>query len=104
MLKKTYSKSGRSCRVTFRIPAEEIPAGAENAHDAALLGEFNEWNPDRHPLKKRKDGSWSTTVSLDAEREYRFRYLFDGEHWLNDTDADREEWNQFGSKNAVLAL
>ncbi len=104
MLKKTPSKTGRSCRVTFKIPAEQIPAGAESAESASLVGDLNDWNPESHPLQKRKDGSWSTTVTLDAGHEYRFRYFFAGGHWLNDEDADREVSNKYGSKDAVLVL
>ncbi len=38
-MKKTYSKSGTTCRVTFELPAE-IEAKA-----VALCGEFNDWDP-----------------------------------------------------------
>ena len=71
-MKKTYAKSGNTCRVTFSLPKDV------EAKEVALLGEFNEWDPDKHPLKKRKDGRFSVTVSLPAGKEYRFRYLLDG--------------------------
>jgi hypothetical protein len=45
MLKKNYSKSGNSCRVTFKLPAT---VNAETVH---LCGEFNEWSPTKTPLK-----------------------------------------------------
>ena len=51
MSKKDYTKTGRSCRVTFELPAEV------NAHEANLCGDFNQWNQDSHPMKRRKDGS-----------------------------------------------
>lgn len=98
MLKKSYSKTGKSCRVTFKIPAE---LGAE---EAAVLGEWNEWSAESHPMTKRKDGSLSTTVSLDAGKEYRFRYLLDGQRWENDEQADDLVYNRFGSQDCVLEL
>ena len=98
MLKKSYSKTGKSCRVTFKIPAE---LGAEQA---AVLGEWNEWSAETHPLTKRKDGSFSTTVSLDAGQEYRFRYLLDGQRWENDEQADSFAINRFGSQDCVLEV
>ena len=98
MLKKSYSKTGKNCRITFKIDAD---CGAENA---AVLGEWNEWSPESHPMTKRKDGSLSTTISLDAGREYRFRYLLDGERWENDEQADQLATNRFGSQDCVLAL
>lgn len=98
MLTKNYSRSGRVCRVTFKIPAE---VGAESA---CLCGDFNDWAEDATPMKQRKDGSFSTTISLEPGRTYRFRYLLDGERWENDWEADRYLPNQFGSDDSVVEL
>ena len=98
MLKKSYSKTGRSCRVTFKLPAEN------KATSVAVLGEFNSWSESAHPMARRKDGSFSTTLSLDAGQEYRFRYLLDGERWMNDNEPDAEVWNPFGGKDCVVAV
>ena len=97
-MKKEYSKTGRSCRVTFELPAEA------NAETAALCGEFNDWDASQHPLKRRKDGSFSTTVSLKPGSEYRFRYLVDGERWENDWGADKYLPNEFGSEDSVVVV
>ena len=98
MLKKNYSKTGSSCRVTFKLPAE---LGAESA---SVLGEFNGWDATSHPLTKRKDGSLSTTVSLKADAEYRFRYLLDGSRWENDADCDGVVPNGFGTTDGILTI
>ena len=98
MLKKSYTKSGRTCRVTFKVPAEL------EADRIALLGEFNAWDAERHLLKKRKDGSHSLTVSLDAGNDYRFRYLLDGERWVNDEAPDGLVFNRFGDQDCVVTV
>lgn len=98
MISKSYSKKGTSCRVTFKV-SSDLQVGS-----AAVLGDFNEWSPNAHPLTARKDGSFSTTVSLEAGKEYRFRYLLDGERWTNDEDADSMAPNQFGGHDGVIAL
>lgn len=95
-MKKTYTKTGKGCRVTFTLPAEF------NARKAAVLGEFNDWDPKAHPLKKRKDGRFSTTISLDSGREYRFRYLLDGKNWENDVTADKYIPNEHGEEDSVI--
>ena len=97
-MKKSYTKTGTSCRVTFSLPAE---AGAESV---ALCGEFNEWDKEKHPLKRRKDGSFSTTISLQPGSSYRFRYWVDGEHWENDWAADKYLANEFGSEDSVVTV
>ncbi len=98
MLKKNYTKSGRSCRVTFKLPAEA------SAEQVSLLGEFNSWDQEAHPMKKLKDGSFSVTVSLEAGQEYPFRYLLDGERWENDAESDKLQPSPFGVRNSVVAL
>ena len=82
MIAKTYSKTASKCSVTFRIPADIV------AESISVLGDFNDWDPQAHQLKARKNGTFSTTVSLDAGQAYRFRYLANGEIWLNDDEAD----------------
>jgi hypothetical protein len=99
MITKSYSKTGRACRVTFKIPA-----GQAEAQSIAVLGEFNGWNADAHPMEKRKDGSWSASVTMECGRPYRFRYLLDGNHWINDPEADSAVVNQFGSEDSVVAV
>jgi len=98
MLRKTYSKTGRLCRVTFDIPAEV------NAETAFLCGEFNEWDPAAHPMKRRKNGRHSTTVSLKTGRTYRFRYLLDGRRWENDWAADGYALNSFGAEDSLIKV
>lgn len=98
MLKKNYSKTGRSCRVTFKLPAEL------NAKTVHLCGEFNEWSSVENPLKQLKDGSFSITISLKPGRSYRFRYLLDGERWENDWDADAYVDNQYGTEDSLITI
>jgi 1,4-alpha-glucan branching enzyme len=97
-MKKTYTKNGESCRVTFSIPAD---IGADSV---ALCGEFNGWDPEKHPLKKRKDGSFSTTVSLKSGASYRFRYWINNGFWENDWEADNYIPNEFGSEDSVVTV
>ncbi len=98
MIEKDYTKTGRSCRVTFELPPEV------NAQTAHLCGEFNEWNQTSHPMKRHKDGSFKLTISLKPGRQYRFRYLLDGERWENDPAADGHVPNEFGSEDSVVEI
>jgi len=99
MLKKSYSKTGKICRVTFKLPAE---VGAETA---VLCGDFNAWSAEENPMKKLKDGSFSATVSLAApDKAYRFRYFLDGERWENDWEADQYLPNSHGEEDSVVTV
>jgi len=98
MIQKEYTQTRRSCRVTFILPAEV------NANSASLCGEFNDWDPRVNPMKKRKDGSFTVTISLKPGNEYRFRYLLDGERWENDWDADAYLNNPYGSQDSIINI
>jgi 1,4-alpha-glucan branching enzyme len=98
MLKKSYSKTGSVCRVTFKLPSEV------DAKTAVLCGDFNEWKTDETPMKKLKDGSFSTTVSLAPGKAYRFRYLLDGTRWENDWEADEYLPNSHGEDDSVVKV
>jgi 1,4-alpha-glucan branching enzyme len=98
MLKKSYSKTGTVCRVTFKYNNEE------KALSAVLAGEFNGWSLLETPMKKLKDGSFSVTVSLPAGQSYRFRYVLDGGVWVNDPHADSYAPNEYGEENSVLTI
>jgi 1,4-alpha-glucan branching enzyme len=69
-----------------------------------LCGDFNDWSKTKHPLKRRKDNSYSTTLSLKTGRQYRYRFLLDSERWENDWEADTYAPNAFGSEDSVLQL
>lgn len=99
MITKKYSKTGKSCRVTFKFTPE-----TETVDKVILLGEFNDWGDNGHEMVKRKAGHYSVSVQLDAEKDYQFRYLINDKDWSNGEGADKFVANTFGTKNAVLSL
>lgn len=98
MITKTPSHSPGKVRVTFEVPCS---IWAESIH---LVGDFNDWDQQAHPLKKmrRSDATRRITLELDAGREYQFRYLVDGQKWYNDWQADAYAPNPFGGDNSVV--
>ncbi len=98
MISKQYAKNNKTAKVTFELPADYATS------KAALLGDFNNWDNTATPLKRRKDGTLYVTVSLEAGREYRFRYLTDDGNWVNDPAADTYVANPFGSTDSVVIV
>ena len=98
MVEKAYSQNRRSCRVTFELPADV------RAECVYLCGEFNEWSQTAQPMKRQRDGGFLLTISLKPGREYRFRYLLDGERWENDEQADAYVPNPYGSEDSVVKV
>jgi 1,4-alpha-glucan branching enzyme len=65
-------------RVTFTLPAGE-PTGA-----VSVVGDFNEWDPFAHPLRKRANSIRSASVTVPTGSTLRFRYLAEGGVWFDD--------------------
>ncbi|MFT2091192.1 isoamylase early set domain-containing protein [Paraglaciecola sp. 2405UD69-4] len=82
--KKQYLKSKAVCKVTFKLSKEE----AKSADSVCLVGDFNDWDTSSTPMKKLKNGSFTTTVNLPKDSNYEFRYLLDDTAWENDWEAD----------------
>src|SRR5215472_5874841 len=74
------AKRGRDgmVRVTFALPADR-PSGA-----VSVVGDFNDWDPFAHPLRRRANGTRSAAVTVPAGTTLRFRYLAEGGIWFND--------------------
>ncbi|MEM8586267.1 MAG: helix-hairpin-helix domain-containing protein [Bacteroidota bacterium] len=101
MLDKKYVKSKGSCKVTFKVPSEQV---GDN-RDVRVLGDFNNWSWEEGVTMSRKNGHYTGTLELPATpAHYQFRYLVDGQEWLNDSEVERFEGNIYGTTNCVFSL
>ena len=55
-------------------------------------------------MKRRKDGSFTSSITLKTGQDYYFRYLLDGGRWINDEAADQYVPNPFGSDDCVVSV
>jgi len=80
------TKPGRdgTVRVTFALPIDE-PGGA-----VSVVGNFNDWNPHTHPLRKRANRTRSAAVTVQAGTTLHFRYLAEGGIWFDDATVPVE--------------
>lgn len=81
MIKTTKPGRNGTVRVTFALPADQ-PFGA-----VSVVGDFNDWDPFAHPLRRRANGTRSAAVTVPAGTMLRFRYLAEGGIWFNDETA-----------------
>lgn len=95
MAKKNASTSKKRRRVAFSI-------GAPGAAAVSLLGDFNNWKVNAHPMKNDSNGNWNKTLMLHPGR-YEYKFLIDGV-WQEDPLNPENCPNCFGTRNNVMRV
>ncbi|MDA1276655.1 MAG: isoamylase early set domain-containing protein [Verrucomicrobia bacterium] len=75
---------------------------APNAHRVFLIGDFNDWDPSSHPMKRRPDGIWLIQVALN-HGHHHYLFLADGKPTL-DPRAHGIARNHMDEKVSLLAV
>lgn len=89
---KKAKKTSSKIKQTFTFEAPE-------AGSVKLAGDFTDWEKAAKNMRKLKNGTWKTTISLEPS-DYEYRFLVDGE-WTNDPFAEETRANPFGTVNSV---
>ena len=95
MVRRVPKKTPKRRRIEFAI---EMPT----AQQVILMGDFNQWNPKTHPMRRDENGVWRKTVMIFPGR-YEYRFWVDGE-WYNDPASLERCPNCFGSENNVIEV
>ena len=98
--KKKYSKVTSSKRIMPKKIAFAMVA--PEAQNVFLVGDFNGWNVESHPLKKDSNGTWKISINLTPGR-YQYRFLVDG-LWRDDPNCTTFIPNSYGGENCLLIL
>jgi hypothetical protein len=78
---------------------------APRATRVSLVGDFNDWDAARTPMRRLGAGSavWTTVVPLVPGR-YRYAFLADGARWLADPAAPLARDEEFDPPSSVLTV
>ncbi len=96
MIKRSYFNDGKTCRVTFRYrPNEDV-------NTVHLVTDLDGWDTSARPMVRRKDGYFSTSLTLSQGGRVQFRYVVNGQRWVNDDHADEHVQNEYGESNSVV--
>jgi 1,4-alpha-glucan branching enzyme len=79
--------------LSFRVPTNRYSAKnmakpvnfvcvAPRAKEVFITGDFNEWHPTAHPLKRQPDGAWQIHLPLH-HGHHHYRFLVDGKPMLD---------------------
>ncbi len=75
---------------------------APDAQAVALVGDFNDWNANSHPMRRQHDGAWSTQISL-THGHHHYLFMIDGKPTL-DPRAQGVARNEKNEKVSLLAV
>jgi 1,4-alpha-glucan branching enzyme len=75
---------------------------APQAKQVTLVGDFNDWQPAAHPMKKHPDGSWTAQVTL-GHGSHHYQFLVDGKATL-DPRASGIARNEQNEKVSLLSV
>jgi 1,4-alpha-glucan branching enzyme len=68
----------------------------------ALVGDFNDWNPDATLLVPAGPSAWTVTIPLRPGR-YRYTFVVDGSRWVADP-AGAAAPDDFGQPTSVITV
>ena len=72
------------------------------AKSVQIAGDFNDWKPERNPMRKAGDGTWQARVPI-AKGIHRYRLVVNGK-WQHDPHNDSTEANPYGELNSVIKV
>jgi len=75
---------------------------APEAGSVSLIGDFNDWHPDAHPMKRQADGAWLVQVQLN-HGQHHYQFIVDGEATL-DPRAQGVARNEKNEKVSLLSV
>jgi 1,4-alpha-glucan branching enzyme len=75
---------------------------ARQAKHVHIMGDFNDWNPTSHPMKRQPDGAWRIELPLN-HGHHQYLFVIDGKPVL-DPGAQGIARNHEGEKVSLMAV
>ena len=95
MAEKTVNAKQKRRKVRFSC-------NAPDAGSVFLVGDFNEWDETKHPMRKNANQQWEINVMLYPGR-YEYKFLIDGK-WRLDPENDWKCINCYDTYNNIIAV
>lgn len=100
--KKTKTKAKTESAKRKKILSTEFMLYAPDAEKVYLVGDFNKWDPEKHPMRKFKSGTCKKKIKLKPGC-YEYLFVVDG-IWKADPENSVKRPNPFGAENSVIVI
>ncbi|HXM36979.1 MAG TPA: S8 family serine peptidase [Pyrinomonadaceae bacterium] len=76
----------------------------DQATSVSLAGEFNGWDSNKTKLQKDEQGMWRTALAAPPPGLYHYKFVVNGEWWLEDPNNGMKAPDNHGGLNSVLII
>ena len=74
----------------------------EKAVSVSVVGDFNDWNKDKNPLKL-EEGIWKAEIALVPGR-HEYKFVINNTDWIIDPAAAETAPDKYGGKSSVVIV
>jgi serine protease AprX len=82
-------------RATFRFRRE-------HEGRVCVAGSWNGWDQHANVLGRSADGAWETTLEMQLPGRHTYKFVLDGQYWVEDPENPRTEPDGYGGHNSVF--
>jgi serine protease AprX len=76
----------------------------DNANSVSVAGVFNGWSHIATPLKRNESGLWSAEIVVPRAGQLEYKFIINGQHWIEDPSNGMKAPNNYGGLNSVLVI
>ncbi len=102
--RETIDLPGQSPRVDYENKKIEFYIQHEGPYQITLSGDFNQWAKEMIFFSPGKDGRWKAEIPLLPAGRYRYKFLINEHHWMEDVSNPLREPDTFNGFNSVLEI
>ena len=84
------------------VKAVNFYCDVRDANAVFLVGDFNDWHPEAHPMRRQPDGAWQLQLELN-HGHHHYMFLIDGQMKL-DGKAQGVARNEQNEKVSLLLV
>lgn len=74
------------------------------AMSVSVAGDFNGWSEVATPLKRNRDGLWSTEIVIRSSGRFEYKFIVDGQRWVEDPSNGMKAPDNYGGLNSVVVV
>ena len=76
----------------------------DTADSVSVAGDFNGWSRVGTPLKRNGSGLWSTEIMVPGAGRLQYKFIINGQRWIEDPSNGMKSPDNFGGLNSVVVI